>query len=164
MRALRFNHVSISAPDVEASTRFYEEVFGMERIATYNFAFPVQYLRLGEQQLHLFRRDDDPPRYFHFGLDVDDFDGLYRRAKERGLLDHRMGRAAMRTHPTGWVQLYLHDPAGNLVEVDWPDVTTLAPDVAADVTRLDDEVPQTGEAERATLYHGRLPVSAVPSS
>ena len=34
MRATAINHVSISAPDLEASVRFYTEVFGMERVAT----------------------------------------------------------------------------------------------------------------------------------
>ena len=80
MRALRFNHVSIAARDLEESVRFYEHVFGMERIPTYTFGFPVQYLRLGEQQLHLFERDTDAPTYHHIGLDVDDFESAYERA------------------------------------------------------------------------------------
>ena len=152
MRATRINHVSVHAVDMEESIRFYTELFGMERIATPNFGMHVQWLRLGEQQLHLFRRDVDTPRYHHFGLDVNDFNAVYRRAKERGLLDVRMGRTPVRAHPMGWVQLYLQDPAGNLVEVDWPDVATLDADVAADIGRLDDEVPQTGDAAHATLY------------
>ena len=57
MRATGFNHVSIHAIDLEESVRFYTEVFGMERIPTYTFAFPVQYLRLGDLQLHLFQRE-----------------------------------------------------------------------------------------------------------
>ena len=52
----------------------------------------------------------------------------------------------------GWVQMYIRDPAGNLVEIDWPDVTTLDPTVSADIRRLEDEVPQTGEAGKATIY------------
>ena len=31
MRAVRFNHVSIHADDLEASTRFYEELFALAR-------------------------------------------------------------------------------------------------------------------------------------
>ncbi len=57
VRATGFNHVSIHALDLEQSVRFYTEVFGMEKIPTYTFAFPVQYLRLGDLQLHLFQRD-----------------------------------------------------------------------------------------------------------
>ena len=41
MRATGINHVSISAHDLEESTRFYETLFGMERIATPIFDTPV---------------------------------------------------------------------------------------------------------------------------
>jgi hypothetical protein len=50
------------------------------------------------------------------------------------------------------VQLYLRDPAGNLLEVDWPDVNTLAPETRADVRELG--IEQSGDAARATLYTG----------
>ena len=144
--------MSIQAVDMEESVRFYTEMFGMERVPTPNFGNPVVWLQLGEQQLHLFVREGDVPRYHHFGIDVDDFEAVYRLAKERGLLDRRMGRDAIRSHPTGWVQMYLRDPAGNLVEVDWPDVSTLDPAVAREIGKLADSQPQTGDAARATLY------------
>ena len=54
--------------------------------------------------------------------------------------------------PDGSVQMYIRDPAGNLIELDWPDVSTLDRSVFADLKRLDDSVPQTGDALRATLY------------
>jgi catechol 2,3-dioxygenase-like lactoylglutathione lyase family enzyme len=78
MRALRFTHVSISARDLAESVRFYAQVFGMERIPTYTFAFPVHYLRLGEQQLHLFQRDTEAPISHHIGLDWPDLGTLDR--------------------------------------------------------------------------------------
>ena len=37
VRATGINHVSIAAADLEESTRFYEQVFGMERIPTPTF-------------------------------------------------------------------------------------------------------------------------------
>ena len=52
----------------------------------------------------------------------------------------------------GWVQMYLRDPAGNLIEIDWPDSSTLPPELQAEIPHLEDTVPQTGEAARATLY------------
>ena len=42
--------------------------------------------------------------------------------------------------------MYLRDPAGNLVEIDWPDVG------APDRSVVTDIEPQTGDALRATLY------------
>ena len=53
----------------------------------------------------------------------------------------------------GWVQLYLRDPSGNLVEVDWPDASTLAESTRADIVGLETTAPQDGEAATATLYH-----------
>jgi hypothetical protein len=50
--------------------------------------------------------------------------------------------------------MYIRDPAGNLVEVDWPDVSTLDPELVAELAQLEDTVPQTGDARAATLYTG----------
>lgn len=157
MRALRLNHVSIHADDLEESARFYERVFGLERLPTPRFQdTTVVWLRLGDQQLHLFTRETGPPRYHHFGLEVDDFEAVYREAKELGALDPQaFGRSAVRELPDGSVQMYLRDPAGNLVEVVWPDVSTLDRELFEDLTRLADHVEQRPEAEEATLFLAR---------
>ncbi len=152
MRATGFNHVSIHANRLEESVRFYQEIFGMEKIPTYTFAFPVQYLRLGDLQLHLFEREAPAPVYHHIGINIDDFEGAYRRAHELGILDNQAFFEDIYELPDGSVQMYIRDPAGNLVELDWPDVTTLDRSVLPAFKRLEDTVPQTGEALRATLY------------
>ena len=152
MGATRINHVSVHAVDLEESARFYEDVFGMVRVPTARFQSPVLWLQLGDQQLHLFTSDGPPPRYHHLGIDVDDFEAVYRKAKELGILDPETHGAAVRRHPTGWVQMYIRDPAGNLVEIDWPDVTTIDRSVVTDIRKLDDDVRQTGESAAATLY------------
>ena len=150
MPATRINHVSIVADSLDESARFYEELFGMERLPTAKFPEPVLWLRLGGQQLHLFTSDEDSPTpRQHVAFEVEDFDALYAKAKAMGLLDSRAFGSPLRTHPAGWVQLYLRDPAGNLVEVDWPDRSTLAPETLADATELGG---QEGEAAVATLY------------
>lgn len=154
MRATRINHVSIVADDLEESARFYEELFGMERVPTAKFPEGVLWLKLGEQQLHLFEIDgNEPTRNHHFGIDVDDFEAVYAKAKELGILDTRAFGAALRGHPAGWVQLYIRDPAGNLVEVNWPDARTLDPAILAETTPLESMARQEGEAAVATLYH-----------
>jgi YD repeat-containing protein len=153
--ALRVNHVSIHADDIEESARFYEELFGMTRLPTAIFRERVIWLALGDQQLHLFQRDDvEAPRAHHLGIDVDDFEAVYQKAKERGLLDGDTWNQSVRYHPAGWVQMYIRDPSGNLVEINWPDVSTLDPEIVAEFGRLDDDVPQTGAAREATLYAG----------
>jgi catechol 2,3-dioxygenase-like lactoylglutathione lyase family enzyme len=154
MRVTRINHVSIFANDLEESARFYKELFGMERVATAKFPENVLWLRLGEQQLHLFEIDgDDPTPHHHFGVDVDDFEAVYAKAKELGALDSAAFGASLRGHPTGWVQLYLRDPAGNLFEVNWPDASTLAPEILAEMVPLESMARQDGDAAAATLYH-----------
>ena len=144
MRATGFNHVSIHARNLEESIRFYVEVLGMEKIPTYTFAFPVQYLRLGDLQLHLFERDSDAPPFHHIGINVDDFEQAYLRAKELGILEHDSFFEDMYELPDGSVQMYLRDPAGNLVELDWPDVTTLDRSVLGEIKKLGDSVPADG--------------------
>jgi len=157
MRATGFNHVSISARDLEESTRFYVEVFGMEKIPTYTFAFPVQYLRLGDLQLHLFERDTEAPEFHHIGINVDDFEEAYRRAKELGISERQTFFQALHGLPDGSVQMYIRDPAGNLVECCWPDVTTLDRSLFPELKRLEDSVAQTEDARIEVDVAPRVP-------
>ena len=152
MRATAFTHVSIHAYDLEESTRFYVDVFGMRRVPAPDFEHPVVWLEVGDQQLHLFLRDTPAPDFHHIGLDVDDFEAAYRLASERGLFDGDAFGAEVRELIDGAVQMYLRDPAGNLVEVNWPDVSTLDRSVVTNLVRIEDERPQSDEARRASLY------------
>lgn len=135
MRARGFTHVSISATDLEESARFYKEFFGMEEVPSPDFSGPVRWLRVGDLQLHLFLDEDPAPERHHFALDVDDFEAAYRRAEELGIRD-RGHFSTVRELPDGAVQMYLRDPAGNLVEVNWPDVTTLDRDVIPEIGKI----------------------------
>jgi lactoylglutathione lyase len=153
MSAISINHVSIHAQDLDESVAFYEELFGMERIPTPTFVFQVAWLRLGRQQLHLFARADaHAPQFHHVALNVDDFDGIYWRAREQRLLDDSAFFSGMYELPDGSVQMYLRDPAENLVEVDWPDARTLDTRIREDLIPLSSTVHQTGDALRARLY------------
>lgn len=156
MGAIAFNHVSIHADDLEESAQFYEDVFDMERIPSPNFDVDVAWLRCGDMQLHLFDRDVDAPTSHHFAVTVDDFEAVYEEIERRELFDqsgdtsdepHRMYALA-----DGAVQLYIRDPAHNLVEVDWPDVETLDESVREAIVDRADQNPQTGEAADATLF------------
>jgi catechol 2,3-dioxygenase-like lactoylglutathione lyase family enzyme len=149
MPATRINHTSIVANSLDESARFYEELFGMERIATAKFSDPVLWLRAGTSQLHLFEADETATLRAHVSFDVDDFDALYAKAKEMGILDSNAFGSALRIHPAGWAQLYLRDPAGNLVEVDWHDVSSLSAETLAEASELGG---QQGEAATATLF------------
>jgi lactoylglutathione lyase len=153
VRATRLNHVSIHADDLAESVRFYSEVLGLEKIATYTFAFPVQYFRVGDQQLHIFQREATPaPQFHHIALDIDDFEGAYERARDLRIHDSAAFFSDVYELPDGAVQMYIRDPAGNLVEINWPDITTLDQDRLPTFRRLADTVDQTPEGLQATLY------------
>jgi catechol 2,3-dioxygenase-like lactoylglutathione lyase family enzyme len=149
VRATRINHVSIAARDLEESTRFYEDLFAMERIPTPTFAQPVQWLRVGDLQLHLFLDDQPPPERHHLGLTIDDFDAAYEAVKAR--VSETWGWRLVEL-PSRQVQLYFHDPAGNLIELNWPDADTLDRSRYPELSRLADHVEQRPDSENAVLY------------
>jgi catechol 2,3-dioxygenase-like lactoylglutathione lyase family enzyme len=150
VRATGINHVSISATDLEASTRFYEEVFGMERIPSPVFETPVQWLRVGGLQLHLFLEESGAaPTRHHLGLTIDDFEAAYEVIRAR--TSDEWGSRLVEL-PSGQVQLYFRDPAGNLIELNWPDADSLDRSRYPELRRLADYVPQTAESERALLF------------
>jgi lactoylglutathione lyase len=152
MPAISINHVSVSADDLDESARFYEDLFGMERIPTPNFGDPVLWLRVGDMQLHLFKRGVDAPQHHHFALEVDDIGEVYRKAEARGAFDSRTHGQHLRSLPSGQIQLYLRDPAGNLIEINWPSVETLPAELQEGLPSLSDEHPQSEENQRAHLY------------
>ena len=54
--------------------------------------------------------------------------------------------------PSGQVQLYFRDPAGNLIELNWPDADQLDRSRYPELSELADHVPQTRESAQAVLY------------
>jgi catechol 2,3-dioxygenase-like lactoylglutathione lyase family enzyme len=155
VRAVALNHVSIPARDLEESARFYEQLFGLERLPTPTFAIEVVWLRIGDSQLHLFELGDNgTTRLHHFGVEVDDFEAFYVRVSELGVRDPAFASSIYEL-PSGNVQLYLRDPTGNLLEITWPDVTTLDRSIVTDLRRLADDVEQRPGSERATLFTAR---------
>jgi catechol 2,3-dioxygenase-like lactoylglutathione lyase family enzyme len=149
------NHVALSATDLERSTRFYEQLFGCERLHTPDVGFPTAWLSLGDRQLHLFQRETAVPPLHHFAVAVDDFAEACRRAERLGAFEGApYGREAYRL-PDGTVQLFLRDPDGHLVEVDGAPGAGEAEGVR--IVPLADLRPQDGERTRATLFTTGIP-------
>lgn len=149
MRAVAFNHVSIPASDLEASARFYEEVFGLERIPSPTFPDPVIWLRIGDLQLHLFLDSASPGPRQHVGITIDDFDAAYEAVKAHTSADFGWRLVEL---PSRQVQLYFRDPAGNLIELNWPDADALDRSRYPELERLADNVPQRPESAGARLF------------
>ena len=149
---MRINHVSVNARDLRESVAFYVELLAAEPIPAPNFGIPVAWLALGHTQLHLFERDLQPTSHHHFAVAVDDLEPAYRAAERRGAFD----RTAFGNHlvqlPGDVVQLYVRDPAGNLVEIDSPGAARLPGDIRPQLKGLWDLHPQTGENMTARLF------------
>ena len=150
--SLRINHVSINALNLQESVDFYVELLGAEPIATPNFGLPVQWLALGRTQLHLFERDLKPTSHHHLGITVDDVEPVYRAAERRGAFDDDAFGNRLVELPGDVVQLYVRDPAGNLVEIDHHGAERLPDDLRARLTGLWDFNPQTDEQMNARLF------------
>ena len=149
---LRINHVSVNARDLQESVDFYVDLLGAERIATPNFGIPVQWLALGRTQLHLFERDLKPTSHHHLGITVDDLEPVYRAAERRGAFDDEAFRNRLVELPGDVVQLYVRDPAGNLVEIDHHGADRLPEDLRARLKGLWDFNPQDDEQMSARLF------------
>jgi catechol 2,3-dioxygenase-like lactoylglutathione lyase family enzyme len=155
MKVTGFNHLSIGSKNLAESVKFYKSVLGMETIPTYNFGFKTAYLRCGDLQLHIFELEDSIPFYQHFAVDVDDFHAAYDAAKAIGALDSSAFRNPVNELPDGCVQMYLRDPAGNLLEIDWPDVRTLDRSRIPEMKLLTEFAEQDAEGLKASLYLDR---------
>jgi catechol 2,3-dioxygenase-like lactoylglutathione lyase family enzyme len=148
----RINHVSVNARDLKASVDFYVELLGAELLPTPNFGLPVQWLALGRTQLHLFERDLQPTSHHHLGITVDDLEPVYRVAERRGAFDREAFGNHLVELPGDVVQLYLRDPAGNLVEIDHHGADRLPDDLRAELKGLWDFNPQDAEQMSARLF------------
>lgn len=148
----RINHVSINARDLQESVDFYVDLLGAEPITTPNFGLPVQWLALGRTQLHLFEKDLTPTSHHHLGITVDDIEPVYRAAERRGAFDDDAFGNRLVELPGDVIQLYVRDPAGNLVEVDHHGKDRLPEDLRSRVKGLWELNEQSDDEMSARLF------------
>jgi catechol 2,3-dioxygenase-like lactoylglutathione lyase family enzyme len=148
----QINHVSVNARNLQESVDFYVDLLGAELIPTPNFGLPVQWLALGDTQLHLFERDLSPTSHHHLGITVSDLAPVYRAAQRRGAFDDDAFGNHLVQLPGDVVQMYVRDPAGNLVEIDQHGVDRLPAELRARLTALWDLHPQSEEQMRGRLF------------
>jgi catechol 2,3-dioxygenase-like lactoylglutathione lyase family enzyme len=128
----RIQHVNLMVTDLDAAVAFYTEVLGLGLSPTPPMDFPAQFIAVDDfQELHLNQLDDVKPERAHFALRVDDFNGVFRRAKAAGVIETRTWGHARRL-ASGTMQLFVRDPAGNLVEIACDADQPVDDDVLAD--------------------------------
>jgi lactoylglutathione lyase len=150
MSQARLNHVSIVAHEMKESINFYTNIFGLEHIPSPNFSTDVEWLRSGNMQLHLFERDIIPPNFHHFALHVNNFEFVYKKSKERNIItDITKDQPEDRVYvlPAGEVQMYIEDPAGNLVEINYHNAAELDESVVTDIVYREELTPDIGEGK-----------------
>jgi glyoxylase I family protein len=106
------HHVSINVVDVDAALRFYVDVLGLtQRSDRPDFGFGGAWLDAGGQQVHLIEAPGPDDRGQHFALQVADLDTTIAELRAGGT-------TVSDASPVGTNrQAFLHDPSGNLVEL-----------------------------------------------
>ena len=117
MRALGVHHVSLNVADVTTAIAFYVDTLGCtERDDRPDFGFGGAWLDIGGQQIHLLEAPAADDRGQHFALQVEDLATCVSELRGSGV-------EVIVASPVGTgLQAFLHDPAGNLVELHQADV------------------------------------------
>jgi len=131
MLDLRVHHLSIVVTDLERSVEFYQQAFGLERLARPPFKTEGAWLSCHGFQIHLIHYPQGTFRETgtidnndtHFAFHTRDFDGIldhlvglgFREDAEEG---DPMRLFVLRQGLAGFPQLYLLDPDRNIVEIN----------------------------------------------
>ncbi|MBO9732696.1 MAG: VOC family protein [Chitinophaga sp.] len=158
-KALKINHVTLIVDNLEKAGAFYQHELGLEPLAAFRFDYPVMFFKFNEeQQLHISEWEDKTSFRGHICVQIDDFNSIFFRMKELNVIDiHPWGK--VRKLPDGAMQMFVRDPAGNLVEI------SSKPGQDIDPRILTDELYEEGlyvsnrndfrgyRSDDATLYH-----------
>jgi lactoylglutathione lyase len=158
-KALKINHVTLIVDNLEKAGQFYQHELGLEPLAAFRFDYPVMFFRFNEeQQLHISEWEDKTSFRGHICVQVDDFNSLFFRMKELDVIDiNPWGK--VRKLPDGAMQMFVRDPAGNLVEI------SSVPGAEIDPRIFEDGLYEEGlyvsnrndfrgyRSDDATLYH-----------
>ena len=128
------HHVNVLVDELGPAVAFYRDVVGLELIDTPDQGFPSQFFRFNaDQQLHMNQLDDEHAFRAHFCVEVPDFMAVLRRARSAGAIDLAPW-GKIRRLPSGKLQMFVRDPAGNLIEI------ASAPHAPLDRSALDESM------------------------
>jgi catechol 2,3-dioxygenase-like lactoylglutathione lyase family enzyme len=118
--SIRLNHTIIWCRDKRRSATFLTEVVGLPAAKPFG---PFLVVEVANDVSLDFHETDDAEiasQHYAFLIGEDDFDGVYARIRERGLVywaDPGRSRAGQINHNDGGRGLYFQDPDGHLLEV-----------------------------------------------
>ena len=124
MPATELHHLAIKTGDVDASVEFYNEVIGSHSVKRPNFNFPGAWLQFGETMIHLYggdaaknvegSHDHGSAAIDHIALSAHGFDEMRGICEARDLDWRQFDIPSFNL----W-QLFVHDPSGVLVELNF---------------------------------------------
>ena len=116
-QACHIQHVNVNVDDLDLAIAFYRDVLGLALDGTPDQGFRSQFFRVGgDQQIHMNEIADAHQFRGHFCVVVPDFMRVFARAKAAKAIDLKpWGR--VRRLPSGAMQMFVRDPAGNLIEI-----------------------------------------------
>ena len=119
MTAQAMDHFTILAEDLAATCAFYRDLLGLTEGYRPNMGFPGAWLYAGEVAvLHVVVKNPLPKQRAgvldHMAFTAADLPGTVAKLKKRGIA-YNLGRQV----ETGTWQLFLHDPNGAKVELDF---------------------------------------------
>ena len=160
-KALKINHVTLIVDNLEKAGEFYQQELGLELLPAFHFDYPVMFFKFNDQQqLHISEWEDRTSFRGHICVQVDDFNSIFFRMKALNVIDvSPWGK--VRKLPDGAMQMFVRDPAGNLVEI------SSIPGSEVDPKIFEDELYEEGlyvsnrndfrgyRSDDATLYHNK---------
>ena len=134
MPAIDLHHLAIKTDDVDATVAFWNDIIGSRSVDRPDFGFPGAWLQFGETMLHLYggdtakNADNEYDRgsaaIDHVALSARGFDEMRTLLVEKKLPWRQMNIPSFNL----W-QLFVHDPHGVLVELNFD--ATLEPEGSA---------------------------------
>ncbi len=120
---LKKDHDALLVKDVDASAKFYSEIFGLKEIPNGGLGDHIRWFELGDKiQFHLIESDELPEKQkgFHLALSTDDLDAFMEFLKSKNIhFENWPGeKGTTNTRPDGIKQIYLQDPDGYWIEVN----------------------------------------------
>ena len=113
----RVHHINLMVDDLAQAVEFYGTSLGLATVPTPEMGFPAQFFRINElQEIHVNELPDITPERAHFCLRVDDFTAHFWRMKALGVIEIKTW-GKVRRLPSGVMQMFVRDPAGNLIEL-----------------------------------------------
>lgn len=117
LRVNAIDHINMSVKDLQASVKFYKELFGFE--IKEDQSKDDSYI-VGNENVKLCMYEDKELKMKeglnHFGFFIDNFDEIISRCKEMGI-PVSYGGAIQWNNAAGSKSIYITDPSGYVIEL-----------------------------------------------